>query len=424
MEKCVSNESARIEMQGKGFHDFKHESNVGSFHHDFSKYVKSFGDVYFWKKGGFHVVTKASLAKQALINPAISCDRSSFFISRMPNMDLSLIQNFFAVVSKMMVMRDGEDHKQRRGIASFGLNDKVIDEYAGRIDDIVDSLIKEVGDLNDFDFVRDISGRLPSIILADLFAIPEGDRDDFYKWSNIMTGFFGGGTGYENEQGKEVDTAALSLKKYFTKLLAIRKEAGSRDGIKNDFFSGMLKVAQQFNLNDEDLISQAIMMLVAGQVTTTDQMNNIMFQLLGDETLKEQLSQNPVLIPKMIEELKRLDPAVTFIFRVASSDTMIGEQPVLAGETVFISTHCINRDPELFSNPNDINILRKNNNHFSYGHGAHYCMGARLGRIEMNKLFTYLIKKYPHMKLGEGNVQRDHYSLSFSGFKTMPMVLE
>ncbi len=406
----------------QGFHDFKKKSKPETFHNDFYKYVKSYGDIFFWPQGNFHVVTNAKLAKQALKDPHISCDRSSFFISRMPNLDLSLISNFFDVVSKMMVMRDGEDHKQRRSIATFGLNDDLIDYYAQRIPGFLDSFVKEAKEKSvngEIDFVRDISGRLPSIILAELFCIPEDDRTQFCEWSNVMTGFFGGGSGYENKDGIRVDKAASELKSYFHELLRSRKELP-----KNDFFSGMLKVASQFNFSEDDLISQAIMMLVAGQVTTTDQINNIMYQLLTGESILDEVRSNHKLIPNMIEEFKRLDPAVTFIFRVASSDTKIGDQFIKKGDTIFISTHCINRDELIFSNPESVDLNRKHYNHFSYGHGAHYCLGARLGRIEMNKLFNYLIEKYPNMRLGSGKVERDHYSLSFSGFKTLPVILE
>jgi len=409
----------RIVKDGQGFHDFKRKASAYTFHNDFTEYIKSYGDIYFWPKGNFHVVTKAELAKSALSNPQISCDRSSFFISRMPNLDLSLITDFFEVVSKMMVMRDGEDHKERRSIATFGLNNELIDYYSERIPAFIDGFIKDAFQNGEnLDFVRDISSRLPSVILAELFSIPESDRERFYEWSNIMTGFFGGGSGYENEQGIKVNNAASELKKYFTQLLKER-----RSELKNDFFSGMLKVADKFNFDDADLISQAIMMLVAGMVTTTDQMNNIMFQLLSDREMMSKLSDDENLIPKMIEEYKRLDPAVTFIFRVAKEDTLIGNQPIKKGETIFISTHCINRDESLFEEPNKVNLTRKSNNHFSYGYGAHYCMGARLGRIEMKKLFSHLLKKYPNMKLGEGIIERDHYSLSFSGFKSLPIEL-
>ncbi len=399
-----------------GFHDFKRQSDTLDFHHKFSKYVASFGDVYFWEKGNFHVVTRAIDARKALSNPALSCDRSKFFISRMPNMDLSLIEDFFSVVSKMMVMSDDQKHKHRRGIATFGLNDELIDYYAQKIPFYIERFIEDalVNSNEEIDFAKDIAAKLPSVILAEIFCVPEEDRNKFYEWSNIMTGFFGGGSSYENEDGLRVNKAAKELRNYFTKLLELRR----RDK-KNDFFSGMLEVSKKFNLDDAELISQAIMMLVAGQVTTTDQINNIMFQLLNSSDTFSMVKANNELISPMIEELKRLDPAVTFIFRVARESTTIGNQIINKGDTVFISTHCINRDPDLFEDPHKISLTRKNNNHFSYGHGSHYCLGARLGRLEMMYLFKFFIKKYPHMSLGTTASVRDHYSLSFSGFKEL-----
>ena len=169
------------------------------------------------------------------------------------------------------------------------------------------------------------------------------------------------------------------------------------------------------------LVSQAIMMLVAGQVTTTDQMNNIMFQLLNNQDILDHVIQSPELVPKMIEEFKRLDPAVSFIFRVAKGDTMIGAQAIAKGETVFISTHCINRDESVFEKPGRAILSRKAHNHFSYGYGAHYCLGARLARMEITRLFQALLERHPKLVLGEGGVERDHYSLSFSGFKKLPI---
>ncbi|MCX6125097.1 MAG: cytochrome P450, partial [Proteobacteria bacterium] len=80
----------------------------------FAKSLSAEGDVFWWEKGKFWVVTSYELAKLALLNQKISCDRSSFFISRMPDLDLRLLPDFFRVVGKMMVMSDGKDHARRR----------------------------------------------------------------------------------------------------------------------------------------------------------------------------------------------------------------------------------------------------------------------------------------------------------------------
>jgi cytochrome P450 len=412
--EAASFQKDRIIRDGQGFHEFKRQSNPYSFPHDFAHYLSSMGDVYFWPKGNFHVVTRAGLAKKALLQSEVSSDRQSFFVSRMPHLDLNLIQDFFAIVSQMMVMKDGREHQKCRSIGNFGLNDQLIDHYAAKIPGLVEELLHPFLQSSLIDFAQDFANKLPSMVLAELFCIPKEDRTAFYQWSNTMTGFFGGGSGYTDKEGREVNKAALSLKHYFRELLKTRRSDGVRD-----FFSGMLLVAEKYNLSEDELIAQAVMMLVAGQVTTGDQMNNIMFQLLYSPEILSRVLSDLSLVEKMIEEGKRLDPAVTFIFRVAKDNFFIGDQFIAASDNIFISTHGINRDPDLFSNPHEMDLTRSSCPHFAYGYGPHYCLGARLARIEIQTVFSYLLTRFPNLHLAEKPIERDHYSLSFSGFRSL-----
>jgi cytochrome P450 len=403
---------------GLSFLDFKKNSSTEDFPRNFSDYLNSFGETYFWEKGNFHVVTKAKDAKEVLTSPLYSADRGGFFISRMPEMDLSLIQDFLGVVKKMMVMSDDEEHSKRRKIASSGFEDHIIDRFAKTVQLTVKRIIAEVKNKDQFEFVEAISKKLPSTVLADLFSIPESDREDFFNSANIMTGFFGGASSYQNKDGIEVNNAAKSLKSYFERLIKER-----RGGAGEDYVSILLRVQPMSGLSDEEVISQLIMMLVAGQVTTTDQINNIMFLLAQFPELQKDIQKSPELLPNGLEELKRIDPAVTFIFRVARADTMLGEQPIKKGDVIFISTHCVNRDLPTNEKPHEIDLTRKAL-HFAYGHGSHYCLGAKLGRLEIRLLFEEIFKELPLLKLNQDNHSvRDHYSLSFSGFKSLNLVL-
>lgn len=401
---------------GISFLDFKRQSSTADFPLAFTNYLQSMGDIYHWEKGNFHVVTKAEDARVVLTNPMYSADRSAFFISRMPNMDLSLIQDFFGVVKKMMVMSDGEDHGKRRKIASSGFEDHIIDRFSQTVQMTVKNLIKELKGKEHFEFVEAISKRLPSTVLADLFQIPEADRANFFNLSNTMTGFFGGASNYQNEDGIEVNNAAKALKNYFEKLLQERK-----GGSGQDYVSILSRAQKMTNLTDDELVSQMIMMLVAGQVTTTDQINNIMYLFAKNTDIQKAVKENPSLTANAIEEFKRLDPAVTFIFRVARADGVLNNQPIKNGDVVFISTHCVNRDLPSQENPHDIMIERKAS-HFAYGHGPHYCLGAKLGRLQIRLLFEELFKELPLLKLDPNkSAERDHYSLSFSGFKNIDL---
>lgn len=399
---------------GQSFLDFKKESNTKTFPEDFSNYLKSFGETYFWEKGNFHVVTKASDARMVLTSPEFSADRGGFFISRMPEMDLSLIQDFFGVVQKMMVMSDDGAHSSRRKIAARGFEDHILDRFAKTVEKTVKRIVANVKEKKSFEFVEGLSKELPSTVLADLFGLPEEDRSEFFKSANIMTGFFGGATSYFNEDGIRVNEAAKSLKSYFQKLIAER-----RGGDGQDYVSILLKAQTQTGMDDDELISQLIMMFVAGQVTTTDQINNIMFLLAAHPEVQKELKKEPALINNALEELKRIDPAVTFIFRVARAHTKIGEQEINPGDVIFISNHAVNRDLPAEKRPDEIDI-RREVSHFAYGHGPHYCLGAKLGRLEIRLLFEEILKELPLLVLDETQPSsRDHYSLSFSGFNNL-----
>lgn len=412
MEATITNQP-RLEQNGTSFLEFKQQCSDLEFPNKFSDYVKNFGDLYYWPQGGFHVVTHSEMAKHVLKSFDFSADRGGFFISRMPNLDLSLIGNFFSIVKKMMVMSDGETHQKRRKAATKGFEENVLKQFESKVHQTIKGLLKQVANRPSFDFVEDIAKKLPSTVLADLFAIPERDRENFFNWSNCMTAFFGGAAEYNNEEGKKVDFAAKNLAKYFLKAIETR-----RPNPQDDYLSSLIKAQAEFDLTDEEIVSQAIMMLVAGQVTTTDQICNIMFALASQPELQTGLKEGTFELLPTIEELKRYDPAVTFLFRVAKKDMNFHGQPIKAGETVFISNHAVNRGH--LNAPNKIDPTRKGQNHFAYGHGTHYCLGANLGRMQMNALFTEMIELFPILKFDESKeTARDHYSLSFSGFKAL-----
>jgi cytochrome P450 len=123
---------------GKSFLDFKRESNSKTFPEDFTSYIKSKGDIYFWPQGDFHVVTQVGLAKEILDSKAFSADRSSFFISRIPNIDLRLLQDFFGVVSKMMVMSDDKAHLLRKRMAAVGFEDHIIERFKFKLEETIE----------------------------------------------------------------------------------------------------------------------------------------------------------------------------------------------------------------------------------------------------------------------------------------------
>ncbi len=379
--------------------------------------LRSQGPISWWERGGFYLVTDYALAAEVLRSPDYSADRSSFFISRMPNMDLRLIKDFFGVISKMMVMSDGSEHATRRKTASMGLTDEIMDYYRPLIEKTVAGLIDQASAFGRLEFVNDVAMKLPSIVLADMFHIPEENREDFYRWSNNMTQFFGGASQYRNEDGVEVNGSATRLRDYFKNLITTRRE-----DLGDDFLSILLRNQERFGLTDDEVVAQAVMMLVAGQITTTDQIANNMFSVLTRPGVREALVDNPGLIPTAMEELNRLDPAVTFLFRVAAKETELGGTRIPAQGVVFIANHAVNRDPSLFEEAEECRLDRRHNPHFAYGFGPHFCLGAKLARVQMIAVFSEMLRRFPGLQLG-ANAVRKHHSLAFSGFERLELDL-
>ena len=383
----------------------------------FAKSLSAEGDVFWWDKGNFWVVTSYELAKLALLNQKISCDRSSFFISRMPDLDLKLLPDFFRVVGKMMVMSDGKNHTRRRQVATHGMSSTVLEAFKPKIERTIQMLLDQAEAKETFDFASEIARQIPSSVLADLYGIREEDREKFYLWSDTMTQFFGGSSSYQNEDGIRVNEAAKNLSEFFEALIADR-----RSQPQDDFVSKMLDRQDGLGLSDDEVVSQAIMMLVAGQVTTSDQICNNLFGLLSDVGARTQVKSDPSIMPQALEELTRLDPAVTFIFRVVATDTLIGSQEVKGGDVVFISNHAVNRDAREFDNPHAFDPMVVRSAHLGYGYGPHYCLGASLARIEMDVLFRKMFARFPKLSLDpERAAVRKHHSLSFSGFESLPL---
>lgn len=382
----------------------------------YARFLQSQGKVFYWDAARFYVVTDYDLAKEVVKNPAFSADRSSFFVSRMPNLDLALIKDFFGIVKKMMVMSDGKEHESRRKAAALGIDGDLLEHFRPIIENTVKSLFAAAIRNGRLDFAKDIAEPLPSRILADLFGIEQKDRADFYHSALTMTRFFGGASQYRNEDGIEVNRAANHIKAFFQTLIEKRRNHPQRD-----FFSVLLANQEKFHLSDEEILSQAVMMLVAGQVTTTDQLNNNAFTMIETGSVTR-LRREPEILPLAIEEFNRLDPGVTYLFRTVKAPIKLGEVHLNPEDVVFLSNHAINRDPNVFENPHHCTLDRRHNPHFAYGHGSHFCLGARLARIQMLACFQELLKLEPSFD-PENLPVRNHYALAFSGFESIPLTV-
>ena len=184
----------------------KHETTPAQY----AEFIRAQGPISWWQTGGYWLVTDYTLAKQILLDERFSCDRSPFFIRRMPEIDFPVIQHFFAVVKEMMVMTDSPTHYLRRRICTHGLQHFLDNQLPPIVDDYLQRALAGIK-TSSFDFVATVAEPLPAKVMAALFGIPATDEHAFYQAAHCMRMFFGGASRYTNEEGARVDKAALFL---------------------------------------------------------------------------------------------------------------------------------------------------------------------------------------------------------------------
>jgi cytochrome P450 len=167
-----------------------------------------------------------------------------------------------------------------------------------------------------------------------------------------------------------------------------------------------------------------VIMLIAGNETTTNLIGNGMRALLENPDQMKLLRRDPTLMPRAIEEMLRYDSPVQTVFRTAKEDVEIGGTMVEKGSGVFLMLGSANRDAAQFSNPDVFDITREASDHVSFGEGIHYCIGAPLARLEGAVAFETMLNRFPGLAL-DGHPKLDYKTSFFvRSLQSLPMVTE
>jgi len=177
-----------------------------------------------------------------------------------------------------------------------------------------------------------------------------------------------------------------------------------RDDPTPDLLSALVAVRADDGdaLSEDELVSLAVAILVAGYETTASQLSKFVYWLLIHPAELATLRERPELVPKAIEELMRLiglSSGASMPYITTGAVELSGGETLAAGETVMASTAAANRDPAAFPDPRRYDIERDALPHLGFGHGTHFCLGAHLARMEMQVGLERLIRRFPDLAL-------------------------
>jgi cytochrome P450 len=177
-------------------------------------------------------------------------------------------------------------------------------------------------------------------------------------------------------------------------------------------------------LSEEELLSTAVTLFVAGHETTTHLLGNGIFALLQRPQLLTSLRNDPALMENAVEEMARFDGSVPRSWRIAKREITISRATIPAGDLVLPILAAANRDPEVFGDPDQFLPERDSRKHLAYGKGVHVCLGAPLARMEAQEIIASLLKKFSQIELAQAPDQMEwREDLALRGLLSLPVKL-
>ena len=292
-----------------------------------------------------------------------------------------------------MLVLDPPDHTRLRALVSKAFTPTAIEALKPRISTIVSEILDRIDDPAGFDLIDTLAYPLPVRVMAELLGVPSQDYAQFKLWSDRRARILEPTmTAAEAELAVQ---AAQEFDAYFRTVVNARRAVPQ-----DDLISTLVAVEEQGDtLTEYELLMMLRLLLIAGNETTTNLIGNGMLALLRHPEQLRALQQNPELIPAAIEELLRYDTPVQLDGRTALEDMNIKGRSIAKGQGIVLLLGSANRDPEVFTIPEQLDITRNEANHIAFGRGIHHCLGAPLARLEGRIAFEALFERFTDLRL-------------------------
>ena len=341
--------------------------------------------------------------------------------SSTPPKALEALRTQFGPFAGATTMLDSDPpvHTRLRRLVSRAFTPRRVKDMEPRIRTITNQLLDRVGSASAFDVMNEIANPLPVIVIAEMLGVPPEEHAQFKEWSNGI--IEGGRMAFgATPPGEAMRNASQALRTYLSgQIERRRREPGE------DLITALVQAHDEGGaLAADELLAFVVLLLLAGNETTTNLIGNGMLALARNPDQLGRLRSDPALMPSAIEEMLRYDSPVQSTVRTCVSAANIGGTDVAPGDLIFVIIAAANRDPSIFQKPESFDIARTPNDHLAFGEGIHFCLGAPLARLEGAVAIGAMIERYPQLRLADPDtpmVYRGSYILR--GLKTLPVAV-
>ncbi|RZI81513.1 MAG: cytochrome P450, partial [Microbacterium sp.] len=340
---------------------------------------------------GYWALTKHADVAAVSKNSKVFSSRENGVIIRNPE---TATRESIEMTQVVIINQDAPDHTQLRSIISRGFTPRAIGALEEGLEQVARRIVADAVAAGSGNFVDQIASQYPLEVIGDMLGIPAEDRQKIFDWTNQMTGAEDADLAREDN---DPEAAAAEVLMYSMGLAADRK-ANPRD----DIVTKLVHADKDGRgLTDDEFGFFVIALAVAGNETTRNATTHGMNAFFDnpeqwDLWVKERPST-------MVDEVIRWSTPVTSFQRTALEDVELGGVEIKAGQRVGLFYASANHDEDVFTDPDVFDITREHNPHLAFGgHGAHYCIGANLARVEMNLIFHELADQVSKIeRLGE-----------------------
>ncbi len=303
---------------------------------------------------------------------------------------------FAAIQAGSLLEIEPPDHTRIKQAVQDVFTPRHVRALSERIDRIVLERIEalEARSERRADLLRDLAEPLPVTVIAELLGVPSEERDALLPWSKAIIGMF------EPERTPAMEAAAVRAAADFAAAVRTWMER-KRAAPQGDLISRMVALhdADPSRLSEDEIVANAILFLNAGHEAVVNVIGNGMLALLRHPEQLALLRERPELVPSAVEEMLRFDTPLQFFERRVLEDMTYAGLRWRRGTKVCLYFASANRDPAAFVEPERFEVTRHPNPHLAFGLGVHYCIGAPLARMELQRALAWTLRRLPALRL-------------------------
>ncbi|OBI37928.1 cytochrome P450 [Mycobacterium sp. E2238] len=334
---------------------------------------------------GFWSVTSYAGVRTVTRDPKRFTSTLGFSLDDMP-------PDLLEILGSIIVMDDPK-HQQYRRLAQVAFSPRSIRRMTDCVGRLADAIVEEIRERRTFDFVDTVAASLPFQVIADLLGIPVGDRTRLRELIDLILGVNDGHV-------SDIATSLQAVSEFFEYTIDLGRQRRRHPG--DDITSALMQAeVNGKRLTAAEFGSFVILLAAAGNDTTRTALAWAMHLLSEHADERVALAGDfDGLHSNAIEEVLRWSSPVLHMRRTATTDTVLGDVQIAAGDKVVVWYLAANHDPSVFPDPSRFDILRSNaRDHQAFGAGGpHFCLGAGLARMEMRVVLGTLLAAFPTLR--------------------------